>query len=446
MSNSKYLIIHKDHALTIHGVNSGAEMATLSLARFLQRAGHAVVVAAQLVEDEQVHEGVSFWDLQDDFNVTAILERARELGSYHLISGGRAQAILESRNESACQSRILISHDRSGNDTGIQPAVLTRVADAVICVSRAQRDVFVSAGANPEKVHVVHNGVDLDIFSAGEVASRDYQKLVFAGALVPDKGIQLLIPAFAALKTKYPQLTLDVYGSASLWGRDVMFNEKEIAEQVPGITFHGNVAQAEIAAAYRTAGIAVVPSIWFDPFPLSSIEAQVCGCPVVTCDVGGLKEGVKDGETGIVITDITQDSLTRTLDTLLQDVNRLQKMSERALKSARTYFNWERVVTDIEHIVAAFAVNGGDSLPVGATETMPQSFVEKRIGFLTTWNQECGLATYAKFLLDEFEADTYVVLPDRVTPAHRLLLTVQLHVASLWCHHRVALTRWFDSV
>lgn len=408
MSNKNYLIIHKDHPMDPLGVNAGAEMATLAQARFLARKGARVIIAAQLVGEELVHQGVEFWDLTSSYDVNAALERAKALGSYHLISEGRALPLLQARHERECISRTLISHDRSSNDTGIKASVLSAVVDNIICVSEAQRRFFIDDGADPGKVFVIHNGADLDIFKVGEPEGRNYKRLVFAGALVPDKGIQLLIEAFAHLKQKYPELLLDVYGSAAMWGRDKMFDESEIERGLPGIKFHGGVNQELVAQAFREAGLVVAPSIWFDPFPLTAIEAQVTGCPVLTFNVGGLPEGVEDGQTGAVVQDISVEALTHKLDELLASPDLLKQWSKNALEKQRSKFTWERFV---DRLIECCESAEGMQNPLKAKPSTVK--VKKQLGFLSTWNQQCGLATYARYLLNAFEPGSYIVLAEK---------------------------------
>ncbi len=424
MNCNNYLIIHKDHLLDVQGVNSGAEMATLFLARYLARMGKKVVVAGQLKNGvESADRGVDFWDLGSSFDVrTAVQRAARELGSYHVISAGRAQPIFEVRGDEHCVSRTLISHDRSGNDTGIHPKVLCQLVDQVICVSQAQKDVFIAAGADPEKVKVIHNGVDLELFAAGDVEQRDYKRLVFVGALVQDKGVDLLIHAYSALLQKYPDLKLDIYGSAGLWGRGEIFDTAGIEKKWPGIKFHGAVKQDIISRAYRNAGICVVPSIWFDPFPLTSIEAQASGCPVLTFDIGGLGEGVLPG-CGLVLQEISPDSLTRGLDQLLSDRQQLKQISRNALEKARAYYRWERVADSIVSLC--------DAASSGPSRMEKRSTSEgKPFGMLTTWNQECGLATYASYMLSAFDTGSYCVFAEQSADAR--LDEDQEFVARCW--------------
>lgn len=411
MSNNSYLIVHKDHNIEVHGVNAGAEMATLSLAKYLKLAGKDVVVAGIINKGDTTKDGVEFWDIGENFNVSSALAKMSERGTYHLISGGRAQAILESREDKNCLSKTLISHDRQGNDTGISPSVLTRVADNVVAVSNAQSKIFEGKNVDFSKVKVVHNGVDYDIFYAGDTEKRDYNRLIFVGALIQDKGIHILIPVFNQLKQKYKDLTLDVYGSASLWEREPFINEKEVEASCPGIKFHGKVSQDVIAKAYATAGICTVPSIWFDPCPLTSFEAQTSGCPVAAFNVGGLADGILHGESGLVIDDISEVGLYNALDSMLSDEAKLKAMSKKALEHARASFSWEKTAGKIIGLAeAASAKSTSDDLSYSTDSQLEQ----RKIGVLTTWNQKCGLATYASYMFSNFDSDSFHVLAEEL--------------------------------
>lgn len=338
MGKPTYLFIHKDHPLDPTGPNGGAQMAPLLIARCLASRGERVVFAAQLIGGERREPNLEFWDLGPAYDTPTIIRRARSLGDYCLIANGRAQSLVEAGHEEGCKVRLLAAHDRSPSNTGLTATTLMNVADGVICVSEAHRHEFVSQGADPDRVFVAYNGADLDTFCATDPSVRDYTKIVFAGALVPDKGIHLLIHSFIALKREFPGLTLDVYGSSGLWGRAPIFNERELEASIPGLKFFGARPHREIAAAYGRAGLAVVPSIWFECFPLTAIEAQVTGCPVLTFNVGGLPEGIKHGVTGIVIPEVSQEGLTSALRALVSSPNLLKKMSRESLRHQRPRF------------------------------------------------------------------------------------------------------------
>jgi glycosyltransferase involved in cell wall biosynthesis/Tfp pilus assembly protein PilF len=392
MSKISYLLFHKDHPLHPQGVNSGAEMATRSLARFLAKAGKTVVVCGEIPAGDCNVDGVAYWDIGATFDVNKALVRARTLGPYHLLSAGRAYPILAAQQEAACLSTTLICHDPSGTATGINNRALSTIADRIICVSQAQRELFIQNGADPGSVVVIPNGVDLERFSPPASSTiRDPHNIIFVGALVPHKGAHVIIETFARLKTKFPQATLDLYGGASLWGGQEYLNAEAITAQIPGVTFHGVQSQDVIIEALRRATCAVCPSIWFEALGLASLEAQATGCPVVAFDSGGLRETMLPDETGILVKSVDSEALEGAVARLLSDVTLARRMGERAASWIRSRFSWERVAQSVVSLCEHPAA--------------PSS----RIALMSTWNQQCGLATYAQFLFSELPQE-YVTI------------------------------------
>lgn len=401
MSKNSYLLIHKDHPINLSGVNSGAETATLWLARTLAARGARVVLAAQLVGGESVYHGVECWDLGPDFDVQGALIRARSLGSYHLISACRALPILLSRSESACISRFFIAHDPSAGALGIKPQVLNACVDGIICVSEAQKGLFVKEGGDPNKITVIPNGADDSVFNPNTDQPRNLKRLVFAGALVMDKGVDILIRAFQQVKAEIPDAVLDIYGSAAMWGREPLFDEREIERAIPGVKFHGSKSQSEVAEAFRTAAACVIPSRWFDSFPLTAVEAQACGCPVVAFDVGGVKESFRAGETGVLVAEVSDQELAQAMIKLLRAPDEIRRMSAAAAALVQRKFSWNRVAGLIQSLCEA------------AAQTESTYYRRGAVGLISTWNQRCGLATYAKYLFSRFEPGSVVVFSER---------------------------------
>jgi len=376
-------------------------MATIYLARYLTYLCPRVIVAAELKGLEQKIHGVEFWDLGADWDVRAPIQKVSTLGPYYLISAGRAQPLVEAKCDAHCLARLLVTHDRSINDTGLKADIVCRLADYIICVSQAQREILIKGGADSAKLKVINNGVDLELYTPADFAERDPWKLVFAGALVEDKGIHFLLESFAHLKKKYPKLTLDIYGSAALWGRAEFLDSKQVEQTLPGVKFYGNVERQVLAQAYRRAALLVYPSIWFEPFGLSAADALATGCPVVAFDVGGPRDIVRDGENGRLLKEVSVAALTDAIAELLSDESKRQGMSKRALE-LRSRFDWRKVAMEINSLCR----QASSRRPSGAARPL----IRGRFGFVTTWNQQCGLATYARYLLNEFEPGSYLVL------------------------------------
>ena len=342
-----YLLVHSDHPLDPLGPNSGAEMATLNQARALAQSGRAVTVAARLKQPIVSDRGVSFIDLGPSYDVARALDWADSQGNYILLAAGKSFALFLSRGRQRCLKRILITHDRCAGDSGIRPDVLEHLCDNILCVSHAQREKLALEGAPTSLMEVIHNGVDFEIFKPTPPQRHNPRKLLFSGALVPDKGIHILIAAFITLKSKYADLELDIFGSSSLWSRDEFLKIDEIQRVVSDVHFRGKATQREIAEALGQAGLCVVPSIWFDPYPLTSLEAQACGTPVVAFRVGGLPEGISHNSTGCIVDEPSEEALVETLDRLLSDPQRLLFMSEAAQSWAAQRFKWSDVAKKI---------------------------------------------------------------------------------------------------
>ena len=344
MESNTYLIVHTDYRFELTGPNGGAETATIAEAKFLRQAGKKVFVCGIFSGSDIMIDGISFINAGPSYNIERAITKVSSFGPYHLLGVGKAFALYLAQRDEHCISRILISHDQGATESGFRPEILTSFIDCLVCVSRAQQKTIVDKGFPLEKSVVVYNGVDQEIFYPGATNQRDYSKLVFSGALVPDKGLHLLISSFVALRQVYPNLTLDVYGSASLWNRAEYMNISELATSIPGLVFHGKVDQLTVANAFRSAGICVVPSIWFDSFPFAVIEAQVCGCPVVGFPVGGIPEGIESGVTGLVLDEISESSLRNGLHRLLADSQMLHRMSIAAAAIAPPRFRWHNTV------------------------------------------------------------------------------------------------------
>jgi glycosyltransferase involved in cell wall biosynthesis len=158
------------------------------------------------------------------------------------------------------------------------------MADAVMCVSESVRDDVVRYyGADPEKLYVVPNGVNVDLFTAeGEnmressgLDSRD-RVILFVGGLRPIKRLELLVEALTLLPSEWKLLMV---------GRGSM--EAELRSQVQRlglmrrVRFAGYVPYPELPAFYRGADVLALTS-YSEGYPKVILEALACGVPVVT--------------------------------------------------------------------------------------------------------------------------------------------------------------------
>lgn len=138
-------------------------------------------------------------------------------------------------------------------------------------------------------MRVVPNAVDTTLFQPG--AGGGGRRLVTVGLLGPQKGIDILLRAFARVRASRPDLSLDIVGDGP--GRvryEQLCGELGLADAV---TFRGLVPKSEIASVFATSDLFVLASR-FDNSPCVLVEAQAAGLPIVASRVGGIPEIVGD--------------------------------------------------------------------------------------------------------------------------------------------------------
>ncbi len=164
-------------------------------------------------------------------------------------------------------------------------------------------------------------------------------RILYVGQLVAGKGVRVLLEAVARLRVPF---TLTVVGA----GRDERLLRRRAASLAPrgAVRFAG--WQTDVAPFFAAADVAVVPSLWNEPFCLAGVEALAAGAPVVAFDRGGIGDWLKPGETG-VFAPPTADGLARTLEELAADPARLVRLSRTGAAFVRTHYSTAAFVEGI---------------------------------------------------------------------------------------------------
>jgi glycosyltransferase involved in cell wall biosynthesis len=232
--------------------------------------------------------------------------------------------------------------------------------DVVIANSEfTARVVAERHGTAPERLRVIHRGVDLARFSPDVVSRERVEALRRRWLIAPHERIVL----HAARLTKWKGQTLFIDAVASAADapevQDAVF---VIAGDAQGRVDYEHALRARIAAsglgarfrltghcddmpaAFRAAHIAVVSPIEAEAFGRVSVEAQVMGCPVLATAVGALPETLQDGRTGWLTPPADAHALSRAIATALKaDENQLRPMREAAAAFAHTHFSIDRM-------------------------------------------------------------------------------------------------------
>jgi colanic acid/amylovoran biosynthesis glycosyltransferase len=221
-------------------------------------------------------------------------------------------------------------------------------ADRVIAVSEFIAAAVRAAGCPPGKLTVHYIGVDTARFTPGS-APRSAHEVLFVGRLVEKKGVIHLIRAMAAVRRAHPGAALIVAGDGPLRAG----LESEAAQAGVPATWLGVQTPEQVRDLMRRATVLCGPSIAdmrgnAEGLPITFLEAQSCGLPVIASTSGGTGEGIVHGETGFLFTPGDETALATHLGTILADAAMRTRMGAAARKHIEEHFDLRRQTETLE--------------------------------------------------------------------------------------------------
>lgn len=181
------------------------------------------------------------------------------------------------------------------------------------------------------EVQVVPMPVVGDLFHAGP--GRDPNRLLFIGKLTEQKGLQYLLRALAAMRSR-PRL--DVVGAGRVQDSHLraLAMELGVADR---ITWHPLLTQAELAVLYRAAAMHVIPAL-DEGLGLTAVESLLSETPVVAFESGGVPDVVRHEHTGLLVRPGDVEGLAAALDRLLNDAGLRERLGRTGRQYAMEHF------------------------------------------------------------------------------------------------------------
>jgi len=208
----------------------------------------------------------------------------------------------------------------------------TRCVDAFIALTPFMKSRLVAAGIPPARIHVRHNtgGAPPGGPSTGRTVPN---YAVFSGRLSPEKGVLQLIEALENLR----ECRVLIAGGGPLEGR-----VREAAAGHPHLEYLGELPPDRARAILGDARVLVFPSIWYEGFPMTILEAFAAGVPVVASRIGGLPEIVTDGHDGFLVTPSCPRELARQVARIMSDPALQARMGRAARRTYEDRFTPRR--------------------------------------------------------------------------------------------------------
>jgi glycosyltransferase involved in cell wall biosynthesis len=215
--------------------------------------------------------------------------------------------------------------------------------DCYIALNAFCRAKFVEGGLPSERISIKPNFVDLPA-----PLPRQREGFLYVGRLSEEKGIHVLAKAW---RQSQPALFLSVAGSGPL---------ENVLSGTAGVTMLGALSFAAVIERMTSATALVMPSICYENFPRTLVEAFACGLPVISTRIGALAQLVEHGKTGLLAEPGDAVDLARQVAWAARHPEALLEMGRNARRHYELNWtgdvNYKQLVAIYDHVIATFGM------------------------------------------------------------------------------------------
>lgn len=203
-----------------------------------------------------------------------------------------------------------------------------------ICPSKfLENKLLSSSELYKGKTITIHNFIELKELNS-------YKKdnyVLFFGRLSEEKGLSIFLECCKAL----PNINFKIAGTGPL---DYM------CKNIKNVEFVGFKTGRELESLIAKAKFSVYPSIWYENCPLSILESESLGTPVITSKQGGMMELVEDKKTGILVENINKNNLKKAIENLYKDDKLISQMSKNCINKRKNMISLEEYCNKLLNI------------------------------------------------------------------------------------------------
>ena len=235
---------------------------------------------------------------------------------------------------------------------------------SLIAVSGAVKDAYMKIGCDPQRIEVIHNGIDDRFLSMPRVVDAQHERraektrLIYVGRLCEEKGVLVLLKALEALvhQREEARFTLDIFGEGDLGYVKELYDFVRSRNLDTEVAFHGKVPQEELIRWYDEADVMLVPSLWKEPFGLVVAEAMARSLPVIATNTGGPTEIVTHAVDGLLVEPNNEQALAAAVLRLVDDQALARRLGHAARLTVEERFTVKANARKVEqHLQRAIA-------------------------------------------------------------------------------------------
>jgi len=221
----------------------------------------------------------------------------------------------------------------------MQEKVVQQLNHIVTVSQQSQQDIAQAFGRPAEKITLIPNGIDTEIFKPLlEIERKSWQLITTASSDQPLKGLSVLLNALAQLRTEFPLLHLLVIGKLKPDG----ITEKELhtLQLANCVEFKTGISTEQLVREYTESKLAIVPSL-YEGFGLPAGEALACGIPLICSDGGALPEVVGNAAFMVKAGDVAE--LVNAIRMLLTNEAMCEQLSSVGREHSLQHLSWQVV-------------------------------------------------------------------------------------------------------
>lgn len=211
----------------------------------------------------------------------------------------------------------------------------------LVAVSQSVKTFLQEKFQVSNKIEVISGGVSLRHWSMID-KTPDTKAFVYCGRLIREKGIFVLLEAFEALSKKYPEIRLIIIGS----GPEEKACHARVLKKGLGrqIMFLGKVPSETIRILYKERPIFVNPSFYAEGLQISLLEASASGLPIITTQVGGVKDLLEAEKSALFVLSRDVELLTLAMEEYILFPEKAKEYGLIASQSTRKLFSQDEMI------------------------------------------------------------------------------------------------------